>query len=167
MAIPHSLKLIRLLRKAWSTLKQSNARRDKNQKKRAKASLPSVLSQIHELDTIYVETASDMKVVQTLINAKQPWKGTHIVVKTRQDATTATIKQKAVELKLEVIESGRRGRTLKVLWNLGEETLVGRTPTPTTTTPEQATVEGLTSTRQEMDNKVAEAPSSGTTNPDA
>ncbi|CAL2272547.1 unnamed protein product [Prunus armeniaca] len=105
MAIPHSLKLIRLLRKAWSTLKQSNARRDKNQKKRAKASLPSVLSQIHELDTIYVETASDMKVVQTLINAKQPWKGTHIVVKTKQDATTATIKQKAVELKLQVIES--------------------------------------------------------------
>ncbi|KAI5318368.1 hypothetical protein L3X38_038076 [Prunus dulcis] len=147
-----------------------------------------------------------MEVVQKLINAQEPWKGTHIVVKTKQDATTATIKQKAKVLELEVIESDDWDdanslvaaslsplkslvklvgaireqdsaanmlvyqdllTVLKVLWNLGEETLVGRTPTPTTTTPEQATVEGLTSTRQEMDNKVAEAPSSGTTNPDA
>ncbi|CAL9025880.1 unnamed protein product [Prunus brigantina] len=105
MAIPRSLKLIRLLKKAWSTLKQSNARRDKNQKKRAKESLPSVLSQIQEFNTIYVETASDMKVVQTLVNDEQQWKGTHIVVKTKQDATTASIKQKAKELKLKVIES--------------------------------------------------------------
>ncbi|BBH07330.1 hypothetical protein Prudu_019238, partial [Prunus dulcis] len=129
-------------------------------------------------------------VVQKLINAQEPWKGTHIVVKTKQDATTATIKQKAKVLELEVIESddwddancgilfglhnnvGALPRFLGIdntesSLEFGEETLVGRTPTPTTTTPEQATVEGLTSTRQEMDNKVAEAPSSGTTNPDA
>ncbi|ONH95273.1 hypothetical protein PRUPE_7G060800 [Prunus persica] len=169
MAIPRSLKLIRLLKKAWSTLKQSNARRNKNQKNRATASLPSVLSQIQKLDTIYVETAADMEVVQKLINAQEPWKGTHIVVKTKQDATTATIKQKAKELDLEVIEIAAslsplkslvklvgaiREKdsaanmlvyqdlltVLKVLWNLGAETLVGRTLTQTTTTPEQATV---------------------------
>lgn len=64
-----------------------------------------VLSQIHKFDTIYVETAADMEVVQKLINAEEPWKGTNIVVKTKQDATTATIKQMAKELKLKVIES--------------------------------------------------------------
>ncbi|KAI5310933.1 PREDICTED: PRUPE_7G060800 [Prunus dulcis] len=46
-----------------------------------------------------------MEVVEKLINAQEPWKGTHIVVKTKQDATTATIKQKAKELNLLVIES--------------------------------------------------------------
>lgn len=46
-----------------------------------------------------------MEVVQKLINAEEPWKGTNIVVKTKQDATTATIKQMAKELKLKVIES--------------------------------------------------------------
>ncbi|KAI5318365.1 hypothetical protein L3X38_038073 [Prunus dulcis] len=58
------------------------------------------------LDTIYVKTAADIKVVEKLIKAKKdPWKGTHIVVKTKQDATTAAIKKKAKKLNLFVIES--------------------------------------------------------------